>query len=138
MSCILSVEKGSPLFFSLFFQLSLLDGEGRAVLTEHYFTTTEKADDPSKEEDSHKEAVADLPLSGESRHTVSGEATTGREPLTEEGDDGRKRMVIMNVYCPMYDPARDEKGEGISRLQFKMKFYRLLEARCAALEQAGK
>ena len=62
----------------------------------------------------------------------------------EEGEERRKgegeerRMVIVNVYCPMYDPARDEKGEGLSRLTFKLNFYRLLEARCSALEREGK
>lgn len=61
---------------------------------------------------------------------------TGSIPTNEVED--RRRMVIVNVYCPMYDSTRDEKGEGLSRLQYKMNFYRLLEARCTALEQAGK
>ena len=47
------------------------------------------------------------------------------------------RMVVINVYCPMYDTARDPKGEGLSRLDFKLKFYSVLETRCTALEKAG-
>lgn len=61
---------------------------------------------------------------------------TASDHVKEGGDE--RRMVIVNVYCPMYDRARDEKGEGLSRLEYKMKFYRLLEARCTALEKAGK
>ena len=48
------------------------------------------------------------------------------------------RLVVVNVYCPMYDPLRDKEGEGLGRLQFKLNFYRLLEGRCSALESAGK
>ncbi len=46
--------------------------------------------------------------------------------------------MVINVYCPMYDPERDKDGESISRLKYKIDFYHLLEERCSALEQAGK
>ena len=87
------------------------------MLTEHYFT-----------------GMTSDPVPGEGQTTGS---STGPRP-TEEGGEERRRMVIVNVYCPMYDPARDEKGEGLSRLKYKMDFYRLLEGRCSALEKAGK
>ena len=58
---------------------------------------------------------------------------SGTDSLPDE-----KRLVIINVYCPMYDPERDKEGESLDRLQFKINFYRLLEERCAALEKAGK
>lgn len=60
---------------------------------------------------------------------------------TETGEEER-RLVVVNVYCPMYDQTK-EKGmevgeEARARLHFKTNFYRLLEARCSALERAGK
>ena len=59
------------------------------------------------------------------------------------GEEGKeeveaRNIVIVNVYCPMYDSDRDKEGVGLSRLQYKMNFYQLLESRCCALEKAGK
>ncbi len=60
-----------------------------------------------------------------------------------EGEEGKEEarsavVVVMNVYCPMYDNDRDKEGLALSRLQYKMNFYKLLESRCSALERAGK
>jgi len=82
-------------------QLTSLDGEGRAVLTEHHVTL----------------------------RAMGG-------PGKEAGSD--RRLVVVNVYCPMYDPARDKDGGGVSRLTVKTNFYKLLEIRVSALERAGK
>ena len=63
--------------------------------------------------------------------------------LREVGVAGKEvesagRLVVVNVYCPMYDPARDKDGGGVSRLTVKTNFYKLLEIRVRALEKAGK
>ena len=70
----------------------------------------------------------------------------GRAVLTEHsvlvGGEGvatdERRVVVVNVYCPMYDPARDKDGEGLTRRKFKADFYRLLQSRVSALEREGK
>ena len=54
------------------------------------------------------------------------------------GLEEKRRLVVVNVYCPMYDPARDKEGEGLARRKFKKDFYQLLESRVSALERAGK
>ena len=116
------------------------------MLTEHCFR------EASEEENGKEPPMAPSPA-------VGGDQRTGLPPIGEvgrkdplptrtkeetagdcvkEGGDNERSVVIVNVYCPMYDRARDEKGEGLSRLEYKMKFYRLLEARCTALEKAGK
>jgi len=56
----------------------------------------------------------------------------GRTVITEHELDSGERICIVNVYCPM---AVTENKE---RFEFKMNFYKLLEARCRKLEQAGK
>lgn len=97
-------------------QLASLDSEGRAVLTEHIVTGWSS---------SHSEPTgANEGLPGSSEDPAGGA--------------NEQRLVVLNVYCPMYDPARDKDGEGVARLDFKMNFYRLLEERCSALERAGK
>ena len=98
-------------------QLASLDSEGRAVLTEHIVTGWSD--------------------SNSCEPTGANEGSSG----SSEGPAGganERRLVVLNVYCPMYDPARDKDGEGVARLDYKMNFYRLLEERCSALERAGK
>ncbi len=58
----------------------------------------------------------------------------------EEGssEEREERLVVINVYCPMYDPARDKDGGSTSRLTVKTNFYKLIEKRVNALERAGK
>ena len=58
--------------------------------------------------------------------------TQGRTIITEHQLENGDHLCIVNVYCPM---AFFENKE---RYEFKMKFYQLLEARCRALENAGK
>ena len=43
--------------------------------------------------------------------------------------DGKSELVVINVYCPRADPEDNE------RETFKMKFYKLLELRCLALNR---
>lgn len=127
------------------------------MLTEHCFEKRDDVNTTCAQEGNHRNiccAAAEEEGTGERvGPTVDGEEGTG-ETVGPTGDgegkeegtggregptgDGEGRMVIVNVYCPMYDSDRDEKGEGLSRLHYKMNFYRLLEARCTALEQAGK
>ena len=59
----------------------------------------------------------------------------GRAVLTEHrcGEGGR-RLVVVNVYCPL---ARMD-GDNPGRLEYKLKFYSALRDRCAALETAGR
>ena len=40
-------------------------------------------------------------------------------------------LAVVNVYCPRADP------DDVDRETFKMKFYKLLELRCRALERSG-
>uniref|UniRef100_A0A914UXE1 DNA-(apurinic or apyrimidinic site) endonuclease n=1 Tax=Plectus sambesii TaxID=2011161 RepID=A0A914UXE1_9BILA len=59
----------------------------------------------------------------------------GRAVLTEftmHYDDTDFPVVLINVYCPRYDPDNEE------RFEFKMRFHRLLESRALALLAAGK
>lgn len=70
-------------------------------------------------------------------HCLAEPAVPGLEDEAE-GGVRKNRLVVVNVYCPMYDPARDKEGDTLSRLQYKINFYRLLETRCSALERAGK
>ena len=46
--------------------------------------------------------------------------------------DGKSELVVINVYCPRADPEDNE------RETFKMKFYKLLELRCLALNRYRK
>jgi len=59
----------------------------------------------------------------------------GRAVITQhklkEKVDGKSELVVINVYCPRADPEDNE------RETFKMKFYKLLELRCLALNRAG-
>ena len=45
---------------------------------------------------------------------------------------GKSLLTVVNVYCPRADPDCPDGRE-----TFKMKFYKLLEIRCRALERAG-
>lgn len=40
-------------------------------------------------------------------------------------------LTVINVYCPRADPEKPERGD------FKLQFYRLLQARAEALLRAG-
>jgi exonuclease III len=56
----------------------------------------------------------------------------GRAVLTWHKLEGaNKCLVVINVYCPRADPERAD------RLAFKLRFYKLLEMRSAALVRAG-
>ena len=48
---------------------------------------------------------------------------------------GCQQLVVVNVYCPMVDVDR---GIDQDRLEFKLRFYSVLQERCTALERAGK
>ncbi|EDV28976.1 uncharacterized protein TRIADDRAFT_19413 [Trichoplax adhaerens] len=56
----------------------------------------------------------------------------GRAILTEHKTDFGRNVVVINVYCPRADPEKPE------RLNFKLKFYELLQERAEALLIAGK
>lgn len=56
----------------------------------------------------------------------------GRAVLTEFSCREGGRVVVVNVYCPRVD------AENMERLEYKLRFYRALRERCAALERAGK
>ena len=60
---------------------------------------------------------------------------SGQEKAEE---DATRSLVVVNVYCPMYDSDRDKDQQALARLRYKMNFYKLLESRCSALERAGK
>ncbi len=49
-----------------------------------------------------------------------------------EGREGRGRVAVVNVYCPMVD------GENPERLDYKLRFYAALQRRCRALQEEGK
>lgn len=55
--------------------------------------------------------------------------------ITEHENTNGDQICILNVYCPMAVYGAEEYEE---RYAFKMNFYRLLEARCRALQMAGK
>ena len=48
---------------------------------------------------------------------------------------GCQQLVVVNLYCPMVDVDR---GIDQDRLEFKLRFYSVLQERCTALERAGK
>ncbi|XP_048347027.1 DNA-(apurinic or apyrimidinic site) endonuclease 2 [Sphaerodactylus townsendi] len=54
---------------------------------------------------------------------------TRHRVCTSEGEE--TTLAIINVYCPRADPAKPERGD------FKLRFYRLLQARAEALLRAG-
>ncbi|KAL4225909.1 DNA-(apurinic or apyrimidinic site) lyase 2 [Mactra antiquata] len=59
----------------------------------------------------------------------------GRAVLTQHKirleDDSIKNLVIINVYCPRFDPDRQD------RHMYKLRFYALLQTRAEALLKAG-
>ena len=56
----------------------------------------------------------------------------GRAMLTEHRLDDGKSVVIINVYCPRADK------ENKDRVDFKLKFYKLLQERAETLVKAGR
>lgn len=56
----------------------------------------------------------------------------GRAMLTEHRLDDGKSVVIVNVYCPRADK------ENKDRVDFKLKFYKLLQERAETLVKAGR
>ncbi|XP_032828208.2 DNA-(apurinic or apyrimidinic site) endonuclease 2 [Petromyzon marinus] len=55
--------------------------------------------------------------------------TQHRVRLAASGEE--RSLAIVNVYCPRADPDRPHRGD------FKLRFYRLLQARCVALRNSG-
>ncbi|XP_078730187.1 DNA-(apurinic or apyrimidinic site) endonuclease 2 [Lampetra fluviatilis] len=62
---------------------------------------------------------------------AEGRAVVTQHRVRLAGSGEERTLAIVNVYCPRADPDRPHRGD------FKLRFYRLLEARCVALRNSG-
>lgn len=56
----------------------------------------------------------------------------GRAVLTEHTLDNGDKVVIVNVYCPRAETENEE------RMEFKMRYYKVLQIRVEALVASGR